>query len=130
MTLTLSALIEWRRQELESPDLQHPPTNFLPDLKEYLRQIRQDAGPNPALWPEDCEPFAARSTMEDIFRLRRAKLARSAELYPDVERTSHYMLPFENQIWERLTGVYKTLDDTYKSLCITGKIPGGNGGRP
>lgn len=131
MTLTLSDLTEWRRAELENPGMQQPPANFMQELKPYLQKCMQEAGPDPALWTEDCEPFTARQALEDIFRLRRAKLARAAELNPDDATLPPHrnLLEFESCCWFGLTEKYRLLDKVYKDVCSKGDWSG-KWGRP
>jgi DNA replication initiation complex subunit (GINS family) len=125
MTLTLSTLSDIRRQELQTGDLLRLPPNFLQDLAECIPRVQKEAGPHPETWPEDCEPLAARALLEDIFRIRRGKLARAAEANPigDPPMPSA-LLPFESNTWFALTADYRRLDAAVAEVCRTGKWSG------
>ncbi len=126
MTLTLETLAEFRRAEKETAEITRPPVNFLPDLKDYLTRVQEEARQPPAMWDPDCEAHAAMDILEDIFRIRRGKLARAAELNPDNATlpSPGNLFEFESCCWFGLTGNYRLLGKVYKDLCIRGEWSG------
>lgn len=120
MTLTLSTLSEWRRQEKDTPGLCHPPP--LADIKTLMDQLLQEAGEDPLALGEDCEIFAAKDLLADIFEIRRAKLARAAELNPDDATLPNVKnwYPFESNAWFHLTNGYRLLDKCTKEIVSNG----------
>ncbi len=118
MTLTLHDLAEFKRRERDAPGMTEPPANFLEDLKEYLARVKEEAGPHPAAWDMDCEAMAAIEILKEIFDVRRAKLARSAEhCAPPTQRQ---MFDFESCAWFGLTEKYQLLDKVIDRVCIDG----------
>lgn len=131
MTLTLEILNDWRRAEKDQPALVEPPggkKTFLEELQAYLKQVQEEAGPHPAVWPEDCEAITAREVLEDIFRLRRDKLARAAALNtPQGDPSMPWpkqLLEFEHDCWFGLTDEYRMLDAVYRKVASTGTWSG------
>jgi hypothetical protein len=126
MTLTIHDLTEFRRRERDDPRITTPSPNFLDDLKTYLDKIKQEAGPHPAQWDLDCEALAAMDLVQEIFRIRRSKLARIAELNPDDATTPapKQLFLFENCAWFGLTATYRLLDKTIEQVCQTGTWSG------
>lgn len=129
MTLTLTDLTNWRALEKDTATMNVPPggrDQFLKDLPVYLKQVQAEAGEHPAVWPADCEALAAREVLEDIFRIRRDKLARAAALCPD-DATMPWpkqLLPFESCCWFGLTEYYRMIDKEYAMLAKTGSWSG------
>jgi len=124
MTLTLSDLTEWRRQEKDHYRIIVPPDQK--DIRALLDQLLKDAGPDPLQLGEDCDYFTARELLEDIFRLRRDKLARAAELNAtDIAPPDWGSLtPFEKEIWFSLTEAYRRLDYAIGEVVRKGEWSG------
>lgn len=124
MTLTLSLLAEFRRHEKNSPEMTTPPggrDGFQRDLPELLKQLKEDAGPSPALWDPDCEAFAAMDLLKDIFEIRRAKLVRAAEFCNPIPPSQ--LLDIENYAWFGWLDTYKRLDRAIERMTVEG-VPG------
>lgn len=125
MTLTLSDLIEFRHRELHEPGMVAPQPNsgqFLRDLKEYMDRVKAEAGPEPAAWDQDCEAHAAMDLLQDIFRIRRAKLVRASEHC--APPTPKQMFDFEGCAWFGFLATYKLLDKEIERVCINGEWSG------
>lgn len=124
MTLSLHTLSEWRRQEQDGPVIARPPP--LVDIKTLLDRLMQEAGPDPVSWPVDCEVFAAKEMLEDIFRIRREKLARACEMNPDDATLPEWksLLPFEQNVWFHLIEGYRMLDYATKQVVRKGEWNG------
>jgi|GEM_PF-6820696 len=124
MTLTLSDLSEWRRAEMDTPAMIIPPPQA--EIKSLLDQLLKDAGPDPLALGEDCELFAAKDLLADIFRIRRNKLARACELNPDNASLPELrsLLPFENETWFYLTEGYRRLDYAISDVVKRGEWSG------
>lgn len=122
MTLTLADLSEFRRQEKESAELTPPPANFLPNLKEYMARVQEEAGPHPANWDMECEALAAMDLLEDIFRIRRAKLTQATEhgANPSVSQ----MLTFESCAYSGIARKYRLLDEAITEMVHKGEWSG------
>nr|WP_321349761.1 hypothetical protein [uncultured Methanoregula sp.] len=124
MTLTRSDLAEFRRREKETGALTLPPANFLRDLKILMDTAKAEAGTHPAEWSEYAEIHAIMDLVEDIFRIRRSKLARAAEENRPGESTPpefKTLLPFESNAWYGLTATYHHLDKVLRDIRITGE---------
>jgi hypothetical protein len=120
--IILTDLAEFRRQEKETPDLQQPPANFLQDLKEYMARVQEEAGPHPAGWDMECEAIAAMDLLDDIFRIRRAKLAQAAE--HDAQLPVSHMFTFESCAWSGITRKFRLLDEAIKEMVHKGEWSG------
>lgn len=124
MTLTLHDLAEFKRKEKDEPGMVQPPPNakaFLADLKAYMQKVQVEAGPHPAQWDMDCEALAAMDLLQDIFRIRRAKLVRACETC--TPPTPRQMFDFESNAWFGFLRVYKMLDRSIENV-ITKSDPG------
>jgi hypothetical protein len=122
VTLTLHDLAEFRRREMDGPNLVEPPANFLQDLKEYYERTKAAAGPAPINWAMDAEVLAAMDVVQDIFRIRRGKLARAVETCSPP--SPKQMFEFESCAWFGFLRVYQLLDKTTERICIEGTWSG------
>jgi len=125
MTLTTDDLREFRRREKEIATLTSPPANFLTEIKTLLDQIKEEAGPDPITWSEDADIHAAMDLLEDIFRIRRNKLVRVAELNPsDNTPMPAQLFEWESCAWFGLTTTYRHLDKVIRDICLKGEWSG------
>jgi hypothetical protein len=116
--ITLSHLSEWRRNEKETAILLVPIP--LADLEAYVKKVKEEAG-DLFLQGTDCEAHAALDLIQDTMQIRRAKLARAAELNPHADPPSPKTLyDFESCCWFALTEGYRYLDEAIEEVNLTG----------
>jgi len=130
MTLSLPALRDWQNRERDTPgDLTMPPVppeEFAEAWKAYLAEQRQkDGDEHGIIIDQDAEVYAAMDVLDNIFEMRRAKIASKTEANPNGNPpTVRHEFRFESEAWFGLTDKYRRLDEAYMELKMGQPAPG------
>jgi hypothetical protein len=117
MTLTIHDLMEFKRRELDSHSaITQPPPNFLQELKPYMINVQEEAGPHPVEWDANCEALAAIEILEDVFRVRREKLIALARDNENPDAAA--LLDFETIAWKEMRHVFEELERSARRAII------------